>query len=166
MCYNTVSCNLIRRGGSDPWEGRPTGKSAIETTGEFTMSHGIDNSAGKASTGEQSGTRALDDLFEQLLTISRQALAQGRYSTAYHALAAALHWALADEDDQRLLIVGKLSAEQLDWIDHHAPGYEHSSHSAAHRGNHSSIFKQLERQANTSALVIRQNRRHGIPIIR
>jgi hypothetical protein len=102
----------------------------------------------------------IPDTFEQLLGISRQALALSRFNTVYHALAAALHWAKSEEDDERLSVVARHSHEVLQWIDRHAPDYEHSTASSKRRHAIPSIFATLAHQADTAARMIRYHRDH------
>src|SRR4051794_1712091 len=58
------------------------------------------------------------DLFDPLVRISQGALARGRFSTTYHALAAALHWAQADVDEQRPLVVAELGVTSRNGKNH------------------------------------------------
>ena len=104
------------------------------------------------------------DLFEELIQSSRKALHGGHYSVAYHALAAALHYAQDEENIERLLLVGHIADEQLKWIDATAPDYEHSSRSSERRGI-TNIFQSLTRQASTGVTLIKSIRatRHKEP---
>ncbi|HEX5323410.1 MAG TPA: hypothetical protein VFW40_06455 [Capsulimonadaceae bacterium] len=97
------------------------------------------------------------EIFDQLIALNREAFERDRFSTAYHALAAALHWADEENDERQLATVEKLAKEQLNWIDLHAPNYQHSSQSAALRG-HTNIYSNLERQARSAQLRISSRR--------
>lgn len=103
------------------------------------------------------GAGSEDDVFNDLIDVNRKAFEIKRFSAAYHALAAALHWADDSRNEKQLAQVQKLAQAQLKWIDLHDPGYEHSSESAKLRG-HVSIFQNLERQAGTTLLRIRSRR--------
>lgn len=92
-------------------------------------------------------------MFDRLLGISRGAFEARRFSSAYHALAAALHWAEEDNDEEQLRLVEQEVTEQLAWIDRNAPAYHHSTQSARERGNES-IFVTLSRQARTRANMV------------
>src|SRR5262249_7198080 len=100
------------------------------------------------------------DPFDQLMTIAREVFAAGRYNVAYHALAAALHWAEAEGNEERLLTVEREVRGQLTEIDRHTPQYEHSTASAKARG-HESIFMLLSRQASAKEAGLRQRREHS-----
>ena len=108
------------------------------------------------------------DMFEQLIQISRKALAEDHYGVAYYALAAACHHAYDEENAQRLLLVKRLACEYLEWIDECAPDYEHSSQSSADRASarrsHKSInadniniFEALAKQAGEKAAMLELN---------
>ena len=92
-------------------------------------------------------------MFERLMTLNREAFEVGHYSTAYHALAAALHEVQEQQAAQNLCRVQQVAEEQLAWIDSAAPGYEHSTASAKTRG-HTSIFTLLAHQAHARFLML------------
>ncbi len=85
-------------------------------------------------------------LYEQLKQVNHEAFGAGLYSVAYHSLAAALQCAREQPDNRNLKEIARVAVEELVWIDQHAPGYEHSTPSAAQRG-HKSIFALLAAQA-------------------
>jgi hypothetical protein len=97
--------------------------------------------------------RAADAMFTQLLALNREAFDAGYYSTAYHALAAALHMAYAHQDAEGLARVEHLAGEQLAVIDATDPAYEYSTPSAEARG-HQSIFTMLVHQAHSMLLML------------
>jgi hypothetical protein len=104
----------------------------------------------KHSAKDETGcSKGDEEVFDQLIALNQRAFGLGRFSAAYHALAAAQSWASGDKDGGQLAIVENLAREELQWIDLHAPGYEHSSKSAGLRG-HRSIFMNLEHQAHTA----------------
>jgi hypothetical protein len=80
------------------------------------------------------------DMFEQLVQISRRALADGQHSVACHAL----------------LQVEELAGEYLRQIDVDAPEYEHSSHSCAERGQ-VNVFTAMAHQAGITADCLKQS---------
>nr|CAA9268931.1 hypothetical protein AVDCRST_MAG63-2835 [uncultured Armatimonadetes bacterium] len=100
------------------------------------------------------------DLYERLMHINREAFDGAHYDTAYHALAAALHFAQDQRDEGRLSAVARIASEQITWIDRHTPAYHHSTTSAVARGN-DSIYAMLSRQAHTRAQILRQERERG-----
>jgi hypothetical protein len=87
-----------------------------------------------------------NSLFGQCLALNREAFAAGYYTTAYHALAAALHLAHARQDTEGLSEVERMASEQLAVIDITAPAYEYSTRSAEASGL-PSIFLMLAREA-------------------
>jgi hypothetical protein len=105
-------------------------------------------------------------MFERLMTLNREAFEAGHYSTAYHALAAALHEAQEHQAAPDLCRVQQVAEEQLAGIDRAAPTYEHSTPSAASRG-HISIFAMLARQAHARFLMLQEEDRRegGLPTL-
>ena len=89
---------------------------------------------------------ASGDLFEQAMTLARDAFASRQFSVAYHLLAAAYHCACHSKNESQLHIVERAALEQLKWIDANASDYEHSTKSATSR-RHTSIFLILSQQA-------------------
>jgi len=92
-------------------------------------------------------------IFDQLIALNHEAFDLRRFSTAYHALAAAQSWANEEKNEKQLALVEKIAKEELAWIDLQAPKYEHSTRSAKLRG-HTSIYANLERQAHSAQLRI------------
>jgi ABC-type nitrate/sulfonate/bicarbonate transport system substrate-binding protein len=86
------------------------------------------------------------DSYPRLLVINRDAFAGAHYEVAYHALAAALHSACDEANQERVRTVQTLATQQRDWIDEHRPEHRMSSTSARTRGQNSQ-FWMLERQA-------------------
>lgn len=98
------------------------------------------------------------DMYERLMAMSQEALVSAHYETAYHALAAAMHYAQALGDDQRLSLVEQAAKAQQDWIDAHAPAHRLSTQSAAKR-RVVSIYNMLARQAATLVLIVQNEHR-------
>ena len=96
------------------------------------------------------------DMFEQLVQISRRALADGQHSVACHALFAAYHCAQVEKSSEHLLQVEELAGEYLRQIDVDAPEYEHSSHSCAERGQ-VNVFTAMAHQAGITADCLKQS---------
>jgi hypothetical protein len=86
------------------------------------------------------------------MVINREAFSGEHYEVAYHALAAALHSACDDADQERVRSVQEIAIEQRDWIDEHEPEHRLSSKSARKRGQQS-MFSMLERQAAALGLL-------------
>jgi hypothetical protein len=86
------------------------------------------------------------DSYSRLLVINRDAFAGAHYEVAYHALAAALHSACDQANQERVRNVQTLATQQRDWIDVHRPEHRMSTTSALTRGQKSQ-FWMLERQA-------------------
>jgi hypothetical protein len=107
-------------------------------------------------------SQAPQSLFDPILALNREAFQAGDYNTAYYLLAAALHAAQGEETGRQLYHVKTIAANQLTWIDIEWPEYEHSTKSAATRGQ-SSIFRLLAQQAHAKLLLYQQEerRRHG-----
>ena len=96
----------------------------------------------------------LHKLYDHLLELNRPAFAAGEYDVAYHILMAALHCAESLEDASAVERIERLALEQLESIDAQAPTYEHSSASAAQRGN-VSIYRMAATQAHGRWLILR-----------
>ena len=105
-------------------------------------------------------TTSPQTLYEQLVALSQNAFAARLFSTAYHALAAALHCARVLPDDAPLERIGVLAEQQLAGIDSQDPDYEHSSTAAARRG-HENIFTLLARQARAIVEMRRTDRKRS-----
>lgn len=99
-----------------------------------------------------------DDLYEQLMAISQQALISELYETAYHALTAALHYAQSLGEEQRLLAVEQAAKAQQEWIDTKTPRHRMATQEAVKR-DRISLYHMLERQAATQALIIQRAHR-------
>ena len=102
----------------------------------------------------------MPDIFERLMTLQDETFAAAHYNTAYHVLAAALHCADDEHNLTNLSQVCALAAQQLKWIDQHAPAYEHSTRSAATRG-HASIYNMLTKQAEAKIVILKNQQRRG-----
>ena len=89
-----------------------------------------------------------NDMYARLMAISNEAFAGQHFEVAYHALAAAMHWARDSHAMHQIKEVELVAQQQLDWIDKHAPAHPVSSQSAHMRGNQS-IFRLLAHQAAT-----------------
>lgn len=104
--------------------------------------------------------RHASNMFQRLIGLNHSAFAAGRYGTAYYTLAAALHEAQYGHDADGLAIVQQVAEEQLTWIDRAAPACEHSTQSAAERGQ-SSLFMLLIYQAHAQLLLMQQERQRA-----
>ena len=98
------------------------------------------------------------DMYQQLMSISQEALVSGNYETAYHALCAAMHCASNFGNEQRLRLVEQVAKEQRDWIDTNAPKHRMSTQSA-HQRQGISMYEMLSRQAAAHALMVKQEHR-------
>jgi|SRR3712207_3246024 len=98
------------------------------------------------------------DIYEQLMSISQEALQSGRYETAYHALCAAMHYVNDLGDEQRLYLVEQAATAQRDWIDTRDPQHRMSTQSANERHG-TNMYEMLARQAATRALIVQQEHR-------
>ena len=92
-------------------------------------------------------------IFDRLIVLNREAFDAEYYTTAYHALATALHAAYVYQDGEGCATVERLAAEQLTVINRTAPEYEYSTPSAEARG-HPSIFTMLAQQAQAMLLML------------
>jgi hypothetical protein len=90
------------------------------------------------------------DTFDQLVQISRKALADGHHSVACHALFAAYHCAQVEKSQEHLRHIENLAGEYLKQIDACAPECEHSSHSCTEKGQ-VNVFTAMARQAGLTA---------------
>jgi len=98
------------------------------------------------------------DLYSQLMALSQEALESGHYETAYHALAAAMHYAQALSDDKRLTRVETAAKAQQDWIDTHAPEHRMSRQSSVKRSGQS-LYDVLARQVAVQKLIVKHEHR-------
>lgn len=105
------------------------------------------------------------DMYQQLMSISQEALMSGLYETAYHALCAAMHYAEAVSNEQGLRLVEQVAKEHRDWIDTNAPEHRMSTQSADQRRG-TNMYTMLVRQAAAHALMVRQEQRreHAKPL--
>ncbi|HUS13919.1 MAG TPA: hypothetical protein VM536_02775 [Chloroflexia bacterium] len=85
------------------------------------------------------------DLYRRLLVDNHDAFAAGLYEVAYHALAAALHWADTARDANRLHEIQNQAHAQRAWIVANAPTHRISPQAAALRGNRS-VYDSLDLQ--------------------
>jgi hypothetical protein len=92
-------------------------------------------------------------IFERLMVLNHEAFDAASYTSAYHALATALHAAYIDQDAEGFATVERLAGEQLAVIDATAQEYEHSTQAAQTRGRRS-IFMMLARQAHVMLLML------------
>jgi hypothetical protein len=89
-----------------------------------------------------------DDMYEQLLDISRRAFREGSLEVAFHALSAAVHRAKDLKNVQFLRELFQEAEQQMKLIDTGYPDHPLSSSSAASR-KHDSIYRSLLRQIST-----------------
>ena len=99
------------------------------------------------------------EMYDQLMEINKEALGQGHYEVAYHALAAALHCALLLQGQAVLTTLEQRASEQRDWIDTAASGHPLSSQSAALHG-HVSVYTSLVKHIQTRQLMQRHTPPH------
>ena len=86
--------------------------------------------------------------FDILMDINREAFNDGDYDLAYHALAAAYWCACRQENLEQANLVERMARTQGEWIDNHAPSYEHSTFGVkARNSSKEGIFRELARQA-------------------
>jgi hypothetical protein len=95
----------------------------------------------------------VEQLFDELLALSRDAHAGRHHEVAYHALIAALHAAQDANDHAGMRVIVDEARAQIDWIDRHDPAQRLSTTSAAGR-NHPGVYAMLGRQAQTMADMI------------
>ena len=96
----------------------------------------------------------LQYLYDHLLELNGTAFAGGEYDVAYHIMMAALHCGEALADAPAVERIERLAIEQLESIDANAPQYEHSTASAARRGN-VSIYRMAATQARGRRVILR-----------
>ncbi len=89
-----------------------------------------------------------DEMYEQLLAISRKACSETSFEVAYHALAAAMHRAKDLKNVRFLRALLQEAEQQKRLIDRSYPDHLLSSASARSR-SHESIYSSLERQIST-----------------
>jgi hypothetical protein len=99
------------------------------------------------------------DLFNLLLCASQSALTSGHYETAYHALAAAMHYAQDKRDCDRLDEVVREAEKQLLHVDITSSGNVMSSFAAARRPSGVNLYKNLARNAAARAQMVKSTKR-------
>lgn len=105
-----------------------------------------------APYGEQS------HVYDHLMVISQKALETGHYEVAYHALAAAMHYARDESNIERLARVETIAQAQQDWIDARDRKHWMSRQSATQRGV-KSLYDTLARQARAHEIIVEQEYR-------
>lgn len=98
------------------------------------------------------------DLYEQLMAISQEALTNQYYETAYHSLAAAMHYAQAVGNAERLQAVASAAKEQQDLIDTQTPKHRMATQAAVNR-DRISLYQMLARQASAQVLIVQHKHR-------
>ncbi len=98
-------------------------------------------------------------IYDRLMMVNEEAFGAGLFNAAYHALAGALHSAEYLEEEQGLLAISERARKQNAEIDRRNPQYEHSTQSAAKRGQSVSIFTKLAMQAETMAKMKQTDRK-------
>ena len=93
-----------------------------------------------------------DEMYAQLLTISRQACSETSFEVAYHALAAAMHRAKDLKNMRFLRELLQEAEQQMKLIDRDYPDRPLSSFSARSR-QHESVYISLQRQISTLLLL-------------
>jgi hypothetical protein len=96
------------------------------------------------------------DLFPQLVAISQQAFTGVHYEAAYHALAAALHYAQDTGSAEQLEEVSRMAGAQLAYIDANAPDSVMSSQAATDRHG-VDLLATLKNIASARARMIRDS---------
>lgn len=98
------------------------------------------------------------DLYEQLMAISQEALSNQYYETAYHSLAAAMHYAQSLGDEERLQAVVNAAKEHQDLIDTQTPEHRMATQAAVNR-DRISLYQMLARQAAAQVLIVQHKHR-------
>jgi len=101
------------------------------------------------------------DIYLRLMALSQESLEGGHYETAYHALVAAMHYAQALSDEERLTKVKTVAKAQQDWIDTHAPEHRMSTRSGVKRQGQS-LYDVLARQAAMQQLIAQHEHRQKL----
>lgn len=91
---------------------------------------------------------ASEGTYTQLVEMSRQACETGHYASAYHLLAAAMHYAADARDETQLAEVEDIAHEEIEWIDTHTPNHRLASASSERRGSHN-LWESLASEART-----------------
>jgi hypothetical protein len=89
-----------------------------------------------------------DEIYDQLLAISRKAFREGSFEVAFHALSAAMHRAKDLKHVQFMRELLQEAEQQMRLIDTGYPEHPLSSSSATIR-KHDSIYRSLLRQIST-----------------
>lgn len=97
-------------------------------------------------------------VYDSLIVISQKALETGHYEVAYHALAAAMHYARDEGNKERLANIETIAQAQQDWIDSRDLKHWMSRQSAARRGV-KSLYDTLARQARAHEIIVEQESR-------
>lgn len=105
------------------------------------------------TSGNQQG-----DMYEQLMAISQEALMNQHYETAYHSLAAAMHYAQDLGDQERLLAVESVAKEHQNLIDTQTPEHRMATQAAVNR-DRTSLHQMLARQAAAQVVIIQHKHR-------
>ena len=95
--------------------------------------------------------RSSEELFDLLVTASRDAFSKAYFESAYHSLAAALHCADSMHDEARILEVEALAEQQLGHLNSVAPGHRIATDAAAERG-HPGVYAVLLTHARSMVL--------------
>ncbi|RYZ89122.1 MAG: hypothetical protein EOP04_07670 [Proteobacteria bacterium] len=94
--------------------------------------------------------------FDVLMDINREAFDDGDYDLAYHVLAAAYWCACHYEDLEQALLIERMARTQGEWIDNHAPYYEHSTYQVKNRdSSKGGMFNELALQASELNRILR-----------
>lgn len=118
----------------------------------------IYNSSGtKAEVMQNIPDSEQSHIYDSLMAISQQTLETGHYEVAYHALAAAMHYARDEGNKERLANIEAIAQAQQDWIDARVEHWM-SRKSAAKRGV-KSLYDTLARQARAHETIVEQESR-------
>lgn len=107
-----------------------------------------------------------NDIHEQLMALSKQALISGHYEAAYHALTVAMHCASDLNNEEYLVKVEQEAKAQRDWIDSRAPEHRMSTQSASkHQGKnlYDILMRQITAQISISKQKHRRNNERQLP---
>jgi hypothetical protein len=105
----------------------------------------------------------MEDFHHQIMDMNQAAFQNGHYETAYHLLAAAMHYAKDRRDLDGLEALRSRAQEQRDWVNTHAPESLLSSDSVEKRHG-VDLFHSLIRQLEGDILIVKHElRRSGKP---
>src|SRR5262249_6171692 len=96
---------------------------------------------------------------QELLNIERMAFAVKGFP--YHTLCAALECTYTLNDVDRIVEVQRIVQEHLEWIDAHAPEYEHSTASSAKHGT-VSVLANLVTTANARRVLVEAKKKERV----